>query len=131
MKRTIKKGKIVLDQIKFQYKEDDNEEDDDDKPETWLCVDGNCSAEITVHDDQILLEDVSEKNFHKCKPVLKMTIMKTGMLDGFHFEKQEQDQEKNPIIKWKCTKCECTLQTHSDDLILKYPHSEKMHKCIH
>ena len=92
-------------------------------------MNSTCFAEITVENDNILLEGVSEKNYHKCKPILRLSTNRIGMVDGFHFEKQEQGTSPD-TDKWKCINCDCIIQTKSDDFILKYPHSEKMHKCI-
>ena len=87
---------------------------------SWVCVQDICKAEILVNNEEII---VQKSTSHTCLPCLKMTDMKRGQLDGFYFERQDDDQ-------WKCENCECKIQTNPNENSLKYPHSDKMHKCI-
>ena len=47
MKRIIgKKGKVVIDQLKFTCLDDEEEDENDEQLETWVCTDRSCEAII-------------------------------------------------------------------------------------
>ena len=115
-----KRALIVLDNIKFKCNEEDEDDEDDKDEESWICVGEGCKAEILVNNEEIFVE---KSTSHTCKPCLKMTVMNRGQLDGYYFERQDNEQ-------WKCENCECKIQTKQNENSLKYPHSAKMHKCI-
>ena len=122
LRRVNRKRYIVLDQIKFQCNED---EDDDDNgsgndEESWVCVEKDCTGEIVVNGEEILAD---KSTSHTCQPCLKLSQLNRGYIDGYYFEKQDNDV-------WKCENCECKIRTRTNENSLQYPHSDKMHQCI-
>ena len=122
MKRIIgKKGKVVIDQLKFTCLDDEEEDENDEQLETWVCTDRSWEAIILIENDDILLDKNNPNYSHTCKPCIKMTQIE-GLLDGYHFQMTSENV-------WKCVNCECVIRTHTDGFCLKHLHSDKMHQC--
>ena len=110
----IKKGLVVMDQLRFQFNASESEDVDQ-----WVCCAEDCDALVRVTENSVLFEGSSE---HSCSPCLTMEVV--GKVDGFQFHKVEGDGER-----WKCLNCDCIIQTGKDNS-LKYPHRKDLHKCI-
>ena len=76
---------MVLDKLKFEYRDEDNDTDDEMEPEKWRCIDSNCKAMILVKEGNLVIGECSE---HSCSPCLQMEIV-AHEFDGFKFVRLE------------------------------------------
>lgn len=117
-----KKGKIHIDQFKFECED----ESDTDEIEVWSCMAEGCDATIKVDAENQLL--IKALGLHNCQPSLKMEVDKNcGILGGHVFWKNPGD------AYWYCDdqcckRAGCKITTVGEGLVLKYPHTQGMHK---
>ena len=121
---TIKRGKMVLGKLKFEYRDEDNDTDDEIEPEKWRCIESNCKATILIKEGNLVNGEWTE---HSCSSCLRMEII-AHELDGFKFVRLENADASELV--WKCENCDYLIKT-DEALYLTQPHYKYLHSKMH
>ena len=122
------RGKLVLDQLKFEPHDEDEEEADDDDSDrvTWLCKNDVCPAEIVLEKESFSVKHCLKSLPHKCPPCLKMKLENYIRIGKYYFELESDEKH---IKTWKCRGCDLTLQTDKNHSLMNN-YDKAYHSCL-